>query len=253
MAPDIASKGGVWAGLTPRQRLTLCAHLFKAVTRQHHREMAPLLRQWIPSDGVVIDVGAHAGQYTKLFAALAPRGHIHAVEPGGYARLILTTTVRLRGLTNVTVHPIGLSDRAGEAELAVPVKASGSVGFGLSHLGDDVDGRAVRRETIRLDTLDRLVRELGLDRLDFIKADVEGWEAPLMRGGRECLTRHRPAVMLEIVEAHLTRANATPRELWNFLEQRGYEGRRVAPGGVLDGDTGDRGDGDYLFTPGARR
>jgi hypothetical protein len=38
------------------------AHLFKAVCKQHHRELLPLLRPLIPADAVVLDVGAHAGQ-----------------------------------------------------------------------------------------------------------------------------------------------------------------------------------------------
>jgi len=62
--------------LTFRQKLTWCAHFFKAATKQHHREMLPLLRRYIGADAVVIDVGAHAGQFAKLFAGLAVRGHV---------------------------------------------------------------------------------------------------------------------------------------------------------------------------------
>ena len=84
-----------WARLNFRQRLTFAAHLYKAVFRSYHQEMTPLLRPLVPADGVVIDVGAHAGQYAKLFARLAPDGWIHAVEPGGYARLVLAGAVRM--------------------------------------------------------------------------------------------------------------------------------------------------------------
>lgn len=48
--------------------------------------------------------------------------------------------------------------------------------------------------------LDRLVPELGLDRLDFIKVDVDGYEARLLRGAAETLRRFRPSMIIEVCE-----------------------------------------------------
>ncbi len=46
------------------------AHLFKGIVKQHHPELIPLFRGLLPNDAIVFDVGAHAGQFTKLFARL---------------------------------------------------------------------------------------------------------------------------------------------------------------------------------------
>ncbi len=132
-----------------------------------------MFRELVPSGGVVIDVGAHAGQFTKLFAGLVPQGRVIAFEPSSYARRILSIVVAAKRLANVTVVPAGLSDAAGQAELAMPLKASGSLGYGLSHFGVEA-ARPVVRESVDLMTLDGYVREAALDRVDLIKADIEG-------------------------------------------------------------------------------
>src|SRR5437899_1856078 len=89
------------------------AHLFKATTQQHHRALAPTIARLVPSDSVVFDVGAHAGQYTKLLARTAVAGRVYAFEPGGYARSILRSVVWLHGLANVAVLPIALGAASG--------------------------------------------------------------------------------------------------------------------------------------------
>jgi len=234
--------------LTFRQRLTFAAHLWKAATRQHHREFLPLLRQYVPADAVVADVGGHAGQFAKLFAGLAARGQVYSFEPGVYARAILDRVVRWRGLGNVEIVPFGLSDAAGQAHLSVPIKRSGSFGFGLSHLGADAGGRAARSETIRLETLDGFVAVRNLARLDFVKADIEGWEMRLLAGGREAIARFRPAIMVELVTAHLARAGDRPEAVWQQLGGLGYRSFRLdgAIPAVVDGFSKDS---DYLFVP----
>ena len=233
--------------LSPRQRLTLLAHLFKAVAKQHHRELRPLLARYIPAQAVVVDAGAHAGQFTKLFAGLAPEGRVYAFEPGSYARYILATAVRWRRLGNVTVVPAGLGEAAGSAELSLPLKASGSLGFGLAHLGAEEGGRPAHRERVTITTLDGFVAETGLARLDFIKADLEGWEVRLLLGARASLARLRPVVLVELVAAHLARAGDRAEAAWEILAPLGYRAHKLGPGeSPVEGFTGDA---DYLFVP----
>jgi len=211
--------------LSLRARLSWCAHLWKAATQQHHRAYAPLFRRYLPHDGVVFDVGAHAGQFAKLFAGIARDGKVYAFEPGGYALSILRRVVALKRLRNVEICPMGLSDRAHSETLHVPVKRSGSMGFGLSHLG--AEGRANVGETVTLTTLDAFAAERKLARLDFIKADIEGWEMRMLAGGQAAIARFRPALLLEVQAAHLARAGDTPGALWQFFAGLDYDAEHV--------------------------
>lgn len=217
-----------------RARATYLAHAFKAVAKQHHTALRPLLRRYLADDSTIFDVGAHAGQFTKLFAKLAPRGRVYSFEPGSYARSILEIAVRSNRLRNVTLVPTGLGDAATTLTLTVPVKPRGSYRFGLAHMGaspgvgpDAGPGAGpgadtVRTERVEVDTIDIFAAAEGLTRLDFLKADIEGWEQRMIEGGRETLSRFRPIVMIEMVESHLNRAGDSLASAWDLLRSIGY-------------------------------
>ncbi|MGH6976506.1 MAG: FkbM family methyltransferase, partial [Stellaceae bacterium] len=221
-------------------------HLFKAVFKQHHREMRPLLAPLVPQDAVVLDVGAHAGQYAKLFARLARRGRVYAIEPQSYARRILRAAIRINRLRNVEILPLALGAKATTATLTIPVKASGSYGFGLAHLGPHTRAGPAETEIVDVTTLDALAAKLGLTRLEFVKADIEGWEQAMIEGGQATLARFKPALLIEFNEQHLNRAGGSVAALWRMLSDLGYRATAGEPGGAeLDRPR----EGDILFLP----
>jgi FkbM family methyltransferase len=228
------------------------AHLLKATSQQHHRALAPTIARLVPSDAVVFDVGAHAGQYTKLFARAAALGRVYAFEPASYARTLLRTVVWLHGLSNVVVVPIALGSEVRLDTLTIPIKGSGSFGFGLSHLGKPSERwDAIAQEIVALTTIDEVVKSLGLERLDFIKADIEGWELRLLHGAERTLERFRPRLLLELDGAALARAGDRLDDAFVFLERRGYQAFRFAASASLAPVTAPQ-DGDFWFLPADR-
>jgi FkbM family methyltransferase len=225
------------------------AHLLKATTRQHHRALVPVIARLVPSTAVVFDIGAHAGQYTKLFSRAARHGRIYSFEPGTYARSILRTVVWLHRLSNVTVVPMALGSEACLATLSIPLKRKGTIGFGLSHLGTPSKRwPAVAQEIVAVTTVDHVVNALGLDRLDFIKADIEGWELRLLHGAESTLERLRPRLLLELNGAALARAGDRLDDAFDYLAACGYGGFRFEPNVGLAPVTA-RADGDFWFIP----
>ncbi len=221
------------------------AHLFKATVQQHHRDLAPTIGRFVPPAAVVFDIGAHAGQYTKLFARAASRGRVYAFEPGSYARAILRAVVAVRRLANVAVMPMALGGTCGVATLSMPIKRGGSFGFGLSHLGRPHDRwSAVAQELVGLATLDAVAAALDLDRLDLIKADIEGSELALLRGGEQTLRRFRPILVIELVGAHLARADNRVEDAFAFLAGLGYTAFDLTAAGELVPAPGPR-DGEF--------
>lgn len=213
--------------LNIRQRADWVAHVLKAGFQQHHTALVPLFRPYIPQDAVVIDIGAHAGQFSKLFADMAPRGHVWSFEPSAYARSVMTAARTFHRKANITLTPAGLSDAPGELVLHTPVKKAGGLGFGVAHLGPDDGSRETVEQTVKLLTLDSFVAEHGLTRIDFIKADVEGWELHALRGGEQALARFKPVLYLEVHDDHLRRAGGSAVELFEWLGARGYQALRV--------------------------
>jgi FkbM family methyltransferase len=226
---------------------SFAAHMFKATTQQHHRALASTIARLVPPAAVVFDVGAHAGQYTKLFAQTALAGRVYAFEPGSYARAILRTVVWLHRLANVTVVPMALGAVSGVETLSVPLKRRGSYGFGLSHLGTPQKRwPAVAQELVAVTTIDTVAAALALDRLDLIKADIEGWELSLLHGAQNTLQRFRPHLLIELAAAHLARAGDTLDDAFSFLTGLGYAAFELAPDGGLV-PVASRHDGDFWF------
>jgi len=226
-------------------RMGWLAHVLKAATQQHHLEFREAFRPHVPDDAVVFDVGAHAGQFSKLFAAMAPRGQVFAFEPSAYARSVLRPALAWNRVRHVEIVPLGLSDADGAMVLHTPIKKRGQLGFGLAHLGDDTGTRATQEQSIRLTTMDGFVAERGLTRLDFIKADVEGWELHALKGGVRTLSTFKPALFLEVVGSSLARGGARPEDVWTLLAPMGYRAQKARDFHPVDGFDGD---GDYLFT-----
>ncbi len=78
--------------------------------------------------------------------------------------------VALHRLGNVEICPYVLGDRPSMATLSTPLKRSGSMGFGLAHIG--AEALTSVAQDVRLATLDAFAAERALARLDFIKADI---------------------------------------------------------------------------------
>ncbi|MFF2076038.1 FkbM family methyltransferase [Kitasatospora sp. NPDC058162] len=191
------------------------------------------LRQVVAPGATCLDIGAEYGLYTWVLSALVgPAGRVHSVEPLPGPSRWLRTASRLLGTRNVAVHRLALGAEAGRGTLSLP-KRRGLPVHGRTYLTDGADGPGPNAEfstsvqvATRVATLDRLADELHLTEVSFIKADVEGAELALLRGGAATLRRHRPALLLEIEDRHLAKYGARAADVVEHLEQYGYRPHR---------------------------
>lgn len=220
-------------------------HLWKSSTRQDHAHWRSALKQIIPRDGVTLDVGAHGGQFSRLLAGLAPAGLVVAVEPSSYARSVLRPALWARRTRNTVVVATALGAESGVSLLRTPIKRRGDMGYGLANLAA-ISSPGVA-EPVPVTTLDRLVSTLGLSRLDFIKADIEGYEAAMLAGARETLTRFHPALLMEHDAHHLARAGSSLDAIWSELVPLGYQPHRLTEGRLSQMSTDLPQEGDLVW------
>jgi FkbM family methyltransferase len=212
----------------------------------------------VPAGGTCVDVGAGYGLYTvAMAAAVGPDGEVHAVEPQPDPSRVIDAVVRLCGAQGRVVrHDVALSDRTGTSMLSVPVRRGRAV-HGRAfvtrdalHAGPNVvEFRAERHYEVRLSTLDQLVEQQGLTRLDMIKADVEGAELQVLHGGADTIERFRPTVQLEIEERHLGKFGSTADDVAGFLLDRGYAMHGWVKGGWRPARSAKSTRRNYLFVP----
>jgi FkbM family methyltransferase len=172
---------------------------------------------------VFVDVGANDGYYS-LFAArrVGASGRVIAVEPSSRERANLERNLARNGLDNVIVVSAALGAEPGVADLRLAQgKHSGHNTLGkFAH--DDVQAASLER--VKVQTLDSVVAELGLDRIDFVKIDVEGAEASVVAGARSVLKEMRPVMILEINDAALrAQGNSAAALLSALRTDYGYE------------------------------
>jgi len=170
------------------------------------QEIRSVLRLFKP-EWVVLDVGANVGFWTIPMAkALGPAGRVHPFEPISSNHLRLRENVRLNGLQSITqVHELGLSDRRATLQISLREDFANGSGTGnASIVIDDSDGR-FQCAMIEVDTLDKIFPSLNVERLDFVKVDIEGHEDKFLAGAASTIGQFRPIIHMEINEPYYSR------------------------------------------------
>ena len=170
-----------------------------------------VLSKVLPPDAVVVDVGANIGALSVVFAHLAPRGHVYALEPAAASFGFLEQNLAANAAANVSAERLALYDANGTTVLHYP-EAFAAGAF----VSDVVDvGSSEEVETARLDDW---VERHGLVRLDLVKLDVEGAESRVLDGGRATIERFRPHLVVEFNPVVVRRfQRQSPKSLFRLL------------------------------------
>lgn len=161
----------------------------------------------LPVGGTFIDIGANVGVMTLRAARkVGDSGRVVAFEPNPGNVDKLLRGVVANGFENVTVYPMAASDRAGV--IFTSKHSNGKVVATTDPMQIENAGQAVR--------VDDMVAEL--DRVDFVKLDIEGFEVQALRGLAKTLARHRPTVLCEFNPLCLVpHGGVDPRELADLV------------------------------------
>jgi len=145
---------------------------------------------------VAFDVGANVGSHSLIMSDRAGEdGKVFSVEPNPKAYQRLLENITLNKLSNIEVLCCAFSDIPGENKLFVPVEGTANRGV-ASLYPDNVNYQRVE-VPVEVITMDEVVRDQGLSRLDFIKIDTEGNELKVLRGARNCIAEYLPFIVFE--------------------------------------------------------
>lgn len=166
----------------------------------------------IEEQDVVVDIGANDGIFT-LFAASITRNAVHAIEPSPHNLAILKSNIAVNELHHVIVHECAISDKRGVAKLIV----------------DPEDGQRNRLSDtantyieVPVKTLQDIMDDNHLERIDFLKMDCEGSEGSIMRSiSEDCM--HRIGKIALEYHDHLSELDHTA--IQDRLEKAGFTTR----------------------------
>ena len=163
--------------------------------------------------GVFLDVGANHGLLSfGLAGRHGDKIQFHLFEPSPELVSSIQKSLALYPSMRCTVNPAAVSDRVGVVSFLIDHNQTGA-----SHIADDAPNQVA---SVTLD--DYLVRA-GINRVELLKMDVEGYELVALRGAKRSLeTQAIQAVYFEYFEKWLVRVSP-PHELLEFLQSFHYE------------------------------
>ena len=144
----------------------------------------------------VIDIGANLGYYSRLFAKLVgPKGKVFSVEPVSLFREVLN--INVSGFKNTTIIPFALGNEDNKSIVMGIPKSNKYLRHGLTRVLDANENEPFEFTfTEKMFTPETLFK--NIERCDYIKCDVEGYEIHIIPQLEFLLKRFQPIIQIEI-------------------------------------------------------
>ena len=190
----------------------------------YNRDILRVLSRLLKPGMVFLDVGANIGEVSVFSAKrVTEAGKVLAIEPVSAIAARLQRNLDMNGYTQANVIRFGVADYKGAADIFLPesegCQAQYNAGLATLYPPAAADGK---RERIEITTLDDIVSDYGLDRLDIIKIDIEGGELPALRGARKLLDRFHPWIIIEVKLENKSSHAEAEESVLSYLSEFGY-------------------------------
>ena len=180
-------------------------------------------RNSVKAGMTVIDIGANVGVYTFTAARrVGTTGRVLAVEPFSGCLRCLEETCKINEFDWVTICAGAASDRIGTARLQL---------YAATELNEIVTGDAAQSmqigsfEEVPCFTLDSVVEQENVNRVDYLKIDAEGHEMSVLLGSEKILSEFCPIILYE----NIAMSKGSNLPVADYLKSKGYKLFRYQP------------------------
>ncbi|WP_375558727.1 FkbM family methyltransferase [Bernardetia sp. OM2101] len=182
---------------------------------EYETELARLIQSQVKVGNVCLDIGANVGiQSLRMAQETKQTGKVIAFEPVSYLRERLEKNIALNKASQIEVLPYALSDFSGTSTMNINPEDSNQGTASLSDNGNT---------EIQVRKGDDLLKEMKIERLDFIKIDVEGFEYQVLIGLKESIKRFRPSIVFEYDDNYcVKRGKKSYIDFYIFFEELDY-------------------------------
>src|SRR5271157_2987205 len=162
-------------------------------TGSFEKDEISFLRNSLKAENIFLDIGANYGIYTILASKLVgPKGHVYSFEPSRRELKVLNHNIEMNHLNNVTVIDCAVSNHTGTAQLAI-ARDGGLNSFADTHRPDQ---KIELWQNVKTISLDEFVVKYSIQKVDFVKIDVEGAEKLVFEGAENLLTSLQATTVL---------------------------------------------------------
>ncbi len=199
-----------------------------------------LVRAVVRPGMTVFDVGANVGKYTRLFSELVGEiGQVFAFEPDPYTQRQLEAAIAEGRMDNVRLRSEAITNKAGVAQLnQFPEEYCSWNSLGHPRMPDPKDPSQlvplVGSVEVPTVTLSGFCKAQKLERIDYLKLDVEGAEILALEGARELLAKKAIRFLqFEISRNMLEGLKTNARRIFDYLGEWGYTCHAITESGTI--------------------
>lgn len=157
-----------------------------------------IFEKYITKDSVVIEAGCHIGTHTIKLAKLCKT--LYTFEPMPISYELLRTNIDLNDLHNVIMSANGLSNTISQTHFEWSSRGN----IGGSGLANNPMGKPNFVDEMKDKIIVNLINidSLHMDKLDFMKIDVEGYEGYVIEGAMDTICKYKPVIAMEVWKNH---------------------------------------------------
>jgi FkbM family methyltransferase len=152
--------------------------------------------QKLPKNAVFLDIGANIGVFTITAAkSLNQNGRVIAVEASPKMFPFLQQNIEANGLNNVKTLELAVTEQDNATVLFYEAPMDK---FGMGSISPQFHTSPIQ---VKTKTIDSIIKDEQIDKVDFIKVDVEGYESSVFKGAEKLLTSpNAPIILFEFCD-----------------------------------------------------
>jgi len=171
---------------------------------------------------VILDLGSYCGSTVWGFSrAVGANGKVYGFEPDPVNYDVLCKNVEYHKLLNTVVINKGVWSTSGN----LLFQGEGNMGSGMANVQD----RAANLLNVQVVSLSDFCSEFSIDRIDYIKMDIEGAEVEVLKASADVLRKFKPRL---IIEPHVVGTRLVTDDVCRILSEYGYGTEVIAQAGL---------------------
>jgi len=195
-------------------------HCFYPGVDQYEPDVRAALQYFLKLGNVFLDCGANIGYFSVLANNIVGEtGKVVSIEANPVTFSLLEANLKTNNF-GIPVH-CALTSESGEVELFMPTEG-GDV-YSSLRKGGLVSGESIQSFKVLGRTLDNIVEELSLSKVDVVKIDIEGAEFDVLKSAYNLLSHFRPIVITEYGTNTWPKFGATPENLKDLAQVHSYQ------------------------------
>lgn len=209
-----------------------------ALKNDHRFKYHYMIKKIIEPEFTVVDIGANLGYFSKNFARLAKKGKVISIEP--VPIFFETLSYFMKKFTNATLYNVALGTEKGKITMVLPT-SNGMIRTGLPHIAESEEEKN-QHQTQEVEIVKGSELLSKLERLDYIKCDIEGYELNVFQEIKPILEKHLPFVQIEIAEKNL-------EQMLDLFSSLGYSQFGIKDFKFIKENGVQAEEGDFFFVP----